>query len=792
MEPSYLSTLNDAQKKAVLHGDGPALVIAGAGSGKTKTLTSRIAYLIDQGVHARDILALTFTNKAANEMLSRVESLLHRPVKRLYIGTFHSCFLHFLREDAHILNYPPHFSVYDTDDSKNLIAAIKTQLQIGDEDRNGQKTMTPQNLLARISRQKNNMVSAEHFWVSTLNKHNEDTKNFARIYLEYTKRCFAYAAMDFDDLLLKMYELLRDVPAMREKYQHKFSHILVDEYQDTNALQAEIVRYLAQKHQNIFVVGDDSQSIYGFRGADITNIVHFSRNYPDAKIITLEQNYRSTKTIVEAANAIITHNKVRLPKKIWTANTVGTPIRIRGFEHASDEAREVVATIQEEKLRNHHNNRDFAILYRNNAHSRALEEELRRASIPYRIYGGLSFYQRKEIKDIIAYLRVVVNRRDDESLKRIINYPARGIGGTSLLRYITHATNQSCSLWEALCDPLVTDIPKRIANQVAHFVHMIDTLAQSLQTHSASEIVEQLYADINLYEVLKEETKSNALSYEVDKRIYNIESFLEGVKDFEQRQIEEHRSFHLEDEENEQLRSATNLATYLQSLSLYTQPDEPVDSDNHVSLLTVHGAKGLEFPCVFVVRMVEHVFPALLHMDAKDDLDQRIEEERRLFYVAVSRAEKKLWLSYNTVKSTFRSPFPYSSSGDKLSPSRFLSEIPEQYIHHTDHQRFVSQTAESNRYTHRPVLSISTTRSTRSQRLSSTPPKPTAPTNAFQPTADKRAFIVGKTIRHTIFGRGKIINVETKNNVPEIILVHMYDGTRRSFLLAYAKIQVLD
>src|ERR1700741_164166 len=445
---TYLEGLNDQQRIAVEHVDGPIMIIAGAGSGKTKVLTTRIAHLMHKGVDAFNILALTFTNKAAAEMKERIEKTLgNTEARNLYIGTFHSVFARILRAEAHRIGYPNNFTIYDTDDSRSVIKTVINELNLDD------KHYKPSIVGNRISSAKNALVGPAEYATDYYIQQEDMRSNrpaIAQVYAAYANRCFKNGAMDFDDLLLKMYELLKNFPEALHKYQHKFKYILIDEYQDTNAVQYQITKLLAAAHENICVVGDDAQSIYSFRGATIENILQFQKDYEDVKVIKLEQNYRSTQTILNVANEVIKNNKGQIPKALWTDNTEGEKIRLVRTMTDNEEGRFVADTIQEQKLRNHYNNKDFAILYRTNAQSRAFEESLRRMNIPYTIYGGISFYQRKEIKDVLAYLRIIVNPRDEESLKRIINFPARGIGKTTVDKTILEANKNKIPMWDVL------------------------------------------------------------------------------------------------------------------------------------------------------------------------------------------------------------------------------------------------------------------------------------------------------------------------------------------------------
>src|ERR1700712_2482003 len=486
----YLSELNEPQRAAVLHKDGPIMIVAGAGSGKTKVLTTRIAHLMAQGVDSFNILALTFTNKAAKEMKERVENTLgNSDARNLYIGTFHSVFARILRSEAHRMGYPNSFTIYDTDDAKSVVKTVVNELNLDD------KHYKPGTVYNRISSAKNALVGPAEY-ANDYYLQQEDMRSnrpaIAQIYDAYAKRCFKNGAMDFDDLLIKMYELLKNFPESLHKFQHKFKYILIDEYQDTNPAQYEIIKLLGAAHENVCVVGDDAQSIYSFRGATIENILQFQKDYDDVKVVMLEQNYRSTQNIINVANEVIRNNKGQIPKNLWTDNAGGEKIRLVRMMTDNEEGKFVADTIQEQKLRNHYNNRDFAILYRTNAQSRAFEESLRRMAIPYTMFGGVSFYQRKEIKDFIAYLRIIVNGRDEESLKRIINYPTRGIGKTSIDRAVLAANEQNISLWEVLTRAREFGYKAGTLEAIENFVLMMRSFASMLQKQNAYEVAQHV------------------------------------------------------------------------------------------------------------------------------------------------------------------------------------------------------------------------------------------------------------------------------------------------------------
>ncbi len=651
-----LEGLNEQQREAVLHNTGPLMIVAGAGSGKTKVLTTRIAWLMGHHkIDAFNILALTFTNKAAAEMKERIIRLLgNNEARNLYIGTFHSVFARVLRGEAHHIGYPNHFTIYDTDDSRSVIKAVVNEMNLDD------KLYKPNVVHNRISSAKNGLISPEEYQSDSYIQQEDSRQNrpmIGKIYEAYAKRCFKNGAMDFDDLLYKMYELLRDFPAVLHKYQHKFKYVLVDEYQDTNTTQYQIVKLLAAVNENICVVGDDAQSIYSFRGATIENILQFQKDYDDVKVVKLERNYRSSSNILNVANGIISNNKGQIPKELWTEAGAGEKIKLVRVASDNDEGRFVADAIQEQKLRNHFNNRDFAILYRTNAQSRAYEECLRRMNIAYKIFGGLSFYQRKEVKDLLAYLRVVVNTKDEEALKRIINYPARGIGKTSLERAITIANERDVPLYDVLEKSTGYGLKGASVESILQFTQMIRFFQSMLQKANAYEVAFQVGKHTGLVkELFNDKSAEGVARYEnVQELLNSIKEFVETPADFDDGEVGD-----------------KTLAAYLQQIALITDADNQKDNPDVVSLMTIHSAKGLEFPCVFVGGMEETLFPSAMSINTREEL----EEERRLFYVAVTRAKTRLWLTY--AQSRYR--FGQLTAND---PSRFLTEVPDEYVDKT-------------------------------------------------------------------------------------------------------------
>ncbi len=645
---NYLNLLNEEQRLAVEQIDGPVMVIAGAGSGKTRVLTYRIAHMMHKGTDPFRILALTFTNKASKEMRGRIEQVMGPEARNLWMGTFHSVFAKMLRIEAELLGYPSSFTIYDTDDSKSLIKTILKEMNLDD------KVYKPSMILGRISSAKNNLISpAEYAEDSEIRSSDESAQRpfLWEIYSRYAARCFKAGAMDFDDLLFNTNKLLKLYPDILAKYQHKFKYVLVDEYQDTNYSQYVILRRLAAVNRNICVVGDDAQSIYSFRGANIQNILNFQKDYPEGKVFKLEQNYRSTQVIVKAAGSIIKNNKDQLSKEVWTDNAQGDKIKVLRAISDNEEGRMVADGIFDEKMRNHSHNTDFAILYRTNSQSRALEESLRRINIPYRVYGGTSFYQRKEIRDVIAYMRMVVNPNDEAALQRIINYPARGIGDTTVNRLITCADKYDKPLWEVVKNAMIYPELKSAVGNLLNFASMIEAFAINNRNMTAYDSAMYIAKNSGLLKVLYDDKSIEGIA-----RYENIEELLNGIKEY----TEEDTITFLDEAPEEK-----TLANFLQSISLLTDADkDDPENNDRVTLMTIHASKGLEFENLFVVGLEENLFPSQLSLGSRAEL----EEERRLFYVAVTRAKKKLTLSYATSRFRF---------GTMISnePSRFLKEI---------------------------------------------------------------------------------------------------------------------
>lgn len=759
---NYLDGLNEQQREAVEHIEGPLMIVAGAGSGKTKVLTTRIAHLLRNGVDAFNILALTFTNKAAAEMKERVEHILgNSEARNLYIGTFHSVFARILRAEAHKLGYPNNFTIYDTDDAKSIIKGIVKDMNLDD------KHYKPAYIYNRISAAKNSLIDPQAYMQDSFIQQ-EDARStrplIGEIYARYAARCFKNGAMDFDDLLFKMYILLTNFPDVLAKYQHKFKFVLIDEYQDTNVAQYKIIKMLGAVHENICVVGDDAQSIYSFRGATVQNILQFQDDYNDVKIVKLEQNYRSTQSILKAANQIISNNRNQIPKELWTDNVEGEKIILVRTLTDNDEGRFVADAITEMKLRNHYKNSDFAILYRTNAQSRAFEESLRRMNIPCKLYGGISFYQRKEIKDYLSYLRVIVNSQDEENIKRIINYPVRGIGKTSVERLMVFADQHNITFWEALQRPDYAGLKGAAAAAIDNFVMMINSFRTMLEKHNAYEVAFAVGKHTGLVQELYNDKSVEGLA-----RYENVQELLNSIKEFTE----------TPDEEGE-LRDKT-LGSYLQQISLLTDADETDEEKDAVKLMTVHAAKGLEFPCVFVVGLEENLFPSSMSLYDRDDL----EEERRLFYVATTRAKERLWVTYATSRYRFGQLV-------QNEPSRFIDELPEMHLDRS----FTGPSA-------RGVGSVGFGSSNTARSFEKTPslkkiaekinqPKPSSHVPTANFAADNPMEMeVGMTVEHMKFGFGTIKALEggVQNRIATI---EFKDGNGiKKIMLNFAKIRIV-
>jgi len=769
----YLQELNKAQHEAVIRTEGPALIIAGAGSGKTRVLTYRIAHLLKQGVRPSTILALTFTNKAAREMKERIAAVAGEKMARyLWMGTFHSIFARILRAEHEVLGYPSNYTIYDSADSKSLIKTIIKSLGLDD------KIYKPNVVAGRISKAKNNLivpnVYANTSEIRLIDK-NMRMPAISEIYKEYVKRCFLSGAMDFDDLLLKTNILFRDHPLVLEKYLERFDYVLVDEYQDTNYAQYLIVKKLSSKNKNLCVVGDDAQSIYSFRGARIENILNFKNDYPEHKIFKLEQNYRSTQTIVNAANSIIAKNKKQIPKKVFSKKEEGNPIKVLSALTDNEEGFLVVQEITETQLRDHYKHSDYAILYRTNAQSRIFEEALRKRNIPYKIYGGLSFYQRKEIKDLLAYFRMTINPADNEALKRIINYPARGIGATTLMKLENAAIANESSIWsiiENLDSANQIGLNKGTVTKISKFVDTIQnfqTLTKENDAYNASKkIAEETGILVELY---------NDKSPEGVSRYENIQELLNGIQEFSINALETGEPGGLEN--------------YLEDVALLTDQDTEKEEDrDKVTLMTVHSAKGLEFKNVFVVGMEENLFPS--QRQGEKQTLEALEEERRLFYVALTRAQENAWFTYANQRYRW-------GNLDFCSPSRFLEELDPVYLNQSN-SNGLRQNERKNSY--QSEIENHSRRMTR--------PKPMTGVNSvrqqnilgkklvsLRESSNKASFTgddpskiqPGMVVEHQRFGEGKVINIE--GEMPNIkATIYFHGAGQKQLLLKFAKLKI--
>jgi DNA helicase-2/ATP-dependent DNA helicase PcrA len=775
----YLSQLNEAQYAPTVQVDGPMIIIAGAGSGKTRVLTYRIAYLMSKGIDSFNILALTFTNKAAKEMKGRIAEIVGASeAKNLWMGTFHSVFAKILRFEGHHLGYPSNFTIYDTQDSQKLMGSIIKEMGL---DKDLYKT---KQVYSRISSYKNSLITVKAYFNNPeLMEADVMSRRpkMGEIYQVYVERCFKAGAMDFDDLLLRTNELLTRFPQVLAQYQDKFRYILVDEYQDTNHSQYLIVRALADRFQNICVVGDDAQSIYAFRGANISNILNFQKDYDDVKMYRLEQNYRSTKNIVGAANSVIEHNQTKLEKIVWTANDEGPKVQVHRSLTDGDEGRFVASAIWETKMTDHVPNSDFAILYRTNSQSRAMEEALRKRNIPYRIYGGLSFYQRKEIKDVTAYLRLILNSSDEEALKRVINYPGRGIGQTTIDRLMVAANESGKTIFGLLenIDTIDININSGTKNKLRDFVTLIKSYQVMNQTANAFDLAEYVTKTSGLIKEFNKDGTPEGVT-----RLENVEELLNGIKDFVEGQLE------IAD-------SKDDLAEFLEDVALATDLDGDKGDPDHVALMTIHSSKGLEFSNVFVVGLEEDLFPSAMSMNTRSEL----EEERRLFYVALTRAEKKAYLTYAL------SRYRWGKLVDS-EPSRFIEEIDDQFLD-------IITPIEERRIN--PMLSADI--------FGDTPPNKIRFKKAIQPKLQKKVakkkdpvnfeisvpkklkkasevvpsaeanliegeLAVGNIVKHLKFGRGDVLSIEGKGADVKAEINFQFGG-KKKLLLRFAKLQLI-
>lgn len=773
MIQEYINQLNEAQRAPVLQKDGPMIVIAGAGSGKTRVLTMRIAYLMSLGVDAFNILSLTFTNKAAREMKKRISDIVgSNEAKNLWMGTFHSVFAKILRIEAEKLGYPSNFTIYDAQDSVRLIGAIIKEMQL-DKD-----IYKPKQVFSRISSYKNSLITVKAYFNNPeLMEQDAMSKKprIGEIYNNYVERCFKSGAMDFDDLLLKTNELLNRFPDVLAKYQDRFRYILVDEYQDTNHSQYLIVRALSDRFQNICVVGDDAQSIYAFRGANINNILNFQKDYADVQLFRLEQNYRSTKNIVEAANSIIDKNKTKLDKVVWTHNQDGPKIKVNRSITDGEEGRFVASTIFDEKMRNQMKNGEFAILYRTNAQSRAMEDALRKRDIPYRIYGGLSFYQRKEIKDVLCYLRLVINPKDEEALVRVINYPARGIGDSTIEKLTVAANHYKRSIFEVMenIDKIDLKLNSGTKRKLEDFVMMIKSFQVINENQDAFFLADHVSKKTGLVQELKKDGTPEGIA-----RIENIEELLNGIKDFIEGQ-----------KEIDGARGA--LSEFLEDVALATDLDKDTGDDDRVALMTIHLAKGLEFPTVFIVGMEEDLFPSAMSLNTRSEL----EEERRLFYVALTRAEHQAYLTY--AQSRYR----WGKLMDS-EPSRFIEEIDDRYL------EYISAVETGYRY--KPMIDndifgdVDKSKLRLAKPTNGTPPKkygeePTSTIRKLKPVSGNApsgnnlfdsGLVPGNIVMHERFGKGQVLNLEGVGADKKAEIKFDVGGIKK-LLLRFAKLDVI-
>jgi DNA helicase-2/ATP-dependent DNA helicase PcrA len=769
----YIKQLNEAQREAVLQKDGPMIVIAGAGSGKTRVLTYRIAYLMSEGVDSFNILSLTFTNKAAKEMKNRISKIVGAEAKNLWMGTFHSVFAKILRFEGDKIGFPSNFTIYDSNDSQHLIRAIIKEKNL-DKDIYKYKQ-----ILSRISSFKNSLITVNAYLKNTeLQEADAMAKRprLGEIYQEYVDRCFKSGAMDFDDLLLRTNELLTRFPEVLAKYQQKFKYILVDEYQDTNHSQYLIVRALSDRYQNICVVGDDAQSIYGFRGANINNILNFQKDYSDVKSFRLEQNYRSTRNIVDAANSIIEKNKTKLDKVVWTENLEGSKIHVNRLANDAEEGRFVANSITEKCMQQGAKNGEFAVLYRTNAQSRSIEDALRRKDIPYRIYGGLSFYQRKEVKDILAYLRLIVNPKDEEALKRVINNPSRGIGQTTIDKLILAANHYKRTIFEVIenINKLDLSINKGTKTKLVNFVNMIKSFKIQNDTLNAFQITEIVSKKTGLLQEFKKDGTPEGIA-----RIENIEELLNGISDFVEGQ-------------KELANADGSLTEFLEDIALATSLDKETADEDRVALMTIHLAKGLEFPYVYIVGLEEDLFPSAMSMNTRSEL----EEERRLFYVALTRAEKEAYLTY--VLSRYR----WGKLID-AEPSRFIEEIDEKYLDYM---------IPKDDYRYKPLIDKDIFDEVDKSKLRQTKPGKGTPPPSHKPTeqqlrrlrkikpegdstptqkAKPMQLDVGQMVEHTRFGKGEVLNVEGIG-MDKKAEIKFENGGVKNLILKFAKLEILS
>jgi DNA helicase II / ATP-dependent DNA helicase PcrA len=747
----YLQSLNEPQREGVLNTEGACMLIAGAGSGKTRVLTYRIAHLIQsKNVDPFNIMALTFTNKAAKEMRERIEHVVGHDARNLWMGTFHSVFARILRAEAHHLGYPSNFTIYDTDDAKSLIRSIVKELGLDD---NIYKANTIYN---RISAAKNRLISWQEY-LANAELMGDDAANMrpelGKIYKTYALRCFKSGAMDFDDLLFNTDKLFKEHLEVLNKYQHRFHYVLVDEFQDTNLCQYFIIRKLAAVRQNICVVGDDAQSIYAFRGADITNILNFERDYPDLKVYKLEQNYRSTQNIVNAANSVIKRNRAQLPKNVWTANEEGNLIELIKAVSDNEEGRLVASSIFEEKMQHQLKFSDFVVLYRTNSQSRAIEEALRRMNVKYKVIGGLSFYQRKEIKDLLAYIRYAMNQQDEASFRRIINLPKRGIGDSTVDKIVVAANDHGTSIWEILQNP-TPFVGGRAASPIEDFVAMIKRFNIEATQKDAYEAAFEIAKGSGLLRELYEDKTVEGLS-----RYENVQELLNAIKEFTVNPEREDKT----------------LGAFLQEVSLVTGQDEDKDKDpDKVTLMTIHMAKGLEFKYVYIVGLEEDLFPSQMMLSSRADL----EEERRLFYVAITRAQKRLFLSYALTRYRF-------GRLKNCEPSRFLDDVDQRFIKVSTKFGGIESVPPPSQYAKNLVNGIKKTIT------SAPPPKITYKVSADFAPSDTSGLREGMKVEHPKFGFGTVVLMDM-SGADKKAKINFSDVGEKTLLLSFAKLRIIS
>tara|TARA_B100002019_G_scaffold192032_1_gene166066 strand:- start:2800 stop:5040 length:2241 start_codon:yes stop_codon:yes gene_type:complete len=740
---NYLENLNEEQRKPVLHTEGPLMVIAGAGSGKTRVLTYKIIHLLKKGVSPFNILALTFTNKAAKEMKERISKLTNdNQAKSIWMGTFHSVFARILRSESELIGFPPNFTIYDSYDSEKLISNIIKEMNLNKD------FYKAKGIKNRVSSLKNSFITPKNYFNQPELIESDKLANriqFGEIYRNYVDRCFKSAVMDFDDLLLKTNQLLNSSPETLIKYQKIFKYILVDEYQDTNYSQYLIIKSLADRYQNLCVVGDDSQSIYSFRGANIDNILNFKKNYPECTTYKLEQNYRSSKNIVEGANSLIKKNKYKIDKNIWTLNDSGSKIILNRSQNDSDEGRFVASNIFEEKNNNQLNNGSFAVLYRTNAQSRSIEDALRKANIDYQVFGGLSFYQRKEIKDVTAYLRLVVNSNDEESFRRIVNFPPRGIGLKTLEKLLIISERENISMYDTIniIDKYPKLFNKGVMGRITDFRNLIESLKIESKTKNADYVLTNVINGSGIIDFYRNEGSVESIN-----RIENIEELRSGINDFilEQKELAD---------------GDTSITRYLQDISLYSETDKSFSSDR-VSLMTIHMAKGLEFNVVYVVGIEENLFPSILSLNSSEDL----EEERRLFYVAMTRAKDKLILSH----CDFR--FKWGNIIE-CEPSRFIEEVDLAYIEKNNFKEEFKPTIDNN---------ISRIRKLRKRGFVNV----NKVDNNNSPIIN---IVVNDVVEHQRFGLGLVEKIEGDIQNKKAT-INFKIGGRKTILLKFAKLKI--